>query len=482
MRRRVRLRSSAARGSFHGAVLAIGMIGATVLFLPSAVSAAAVPATSRLSPVPNPALVRTGPAAPVSEAAGAGSGRSWTQVNEITGASGGELGWSIAVNRGTLVVGAPSDNGGIGAAYVYTGSGTRWTEAAELTPTDGAANDFFGSAVAVKPGEIVVGAVCHSATSPSCEGAAYVFAGSGNTWTQQAELDDPGQATNDDFGSPLAFSGSSLLVGAPGESGSGAVFDYSSHHGRLTEASEVPDPASTAADEFGFDLAVHAKQMVVGAPGTTGNKGAAYVFDQVGGTWIEEATLTAGNGEGCSATCGSGPYYIFGDTFGAGVATRKGLVVVGAPGASYPTAEPDGVGPGTAYVFTGSGHSWTQQTELADPAEYTANNASPPGCNAYSSPCDALDEFGLQVALAGSNVVAAAPFDPQGFPNDGTGAAFVIPKVHGTLSNSNITKLMASDGEAGDQLGYAGLATIGKDIVIVGSPYSDDGGVYFFQS
>ena len=62
-----------------------------------------------------------------------------------------------------MVVGAPYDNGGVGAAYVYTGSGTNWTQAAVLAPLDGVSGDLFGYGVGIHgAGTIVAGAPCHS--------------------------------------------------------------------------------------------------------------------------------------------------------------------------------------------------------------------------------------------------------------------------------------------------------------------------------
>ena len=173
--------------------------------------------------------------------------------------------------------------------------------------------------------------------------------------------------------------------------------------------------------------------------------------------------------------------YVYGDYFGDAVAFNHSTILVGAPYASYPTPKPDGVGSGTAYVFTGSGATWTQKTELADPAEYTANDASPPGCTFYSDPSAAEDYFGFEATLLGSTVVVTAPYDSQGFPNNATGAAFAIPKSGGTWPFSSSTELTAGDGAPGDYFGWSGLTTIGKNILVVGSPYSPNGGIYFFR-
>ena len=459
------------------------MVGSLVVFVsPHEAGAAPAASAARLAPRPNPALVRAGGAAPVAGAASPRARHGWSQANEITGASGGLLGWSIAVSGSTMVVGAPYDNSGTGAAYVYTGSGTSWSEVAELTPTDGVNNDEFGVSVAITPGVIVVGAQCHSAGSPTCEGAAYVFTGSGSSWTQQAELDDPGQTANDYFGWPVVVSSNSILIAATGEDASaGAIFVYGLASSHWAKKAEITDPGNTAGDLFGFSTALSGKNLVVGAPGTTGSKGAAYVFRETRGGWIPKATLTASNSDGCSTTCGSEVGYVYGDYFGDAVAFDHSTILVGAPYASYPTPKPDGVGSGTAYVFTGSGATWTQKTELADPAEYTANDASPPGCTFYSDPCAAEDYFGFEATLLGSTVVVTAPYDSQGFPNNATGAAFAIPKSGGTWPFSGSTELTAGDGAPGDYFGWSGLTTIGKNILVVGSPYSPNGGIYFFR-
>jgi hypothetical protein len=63
----------------------------------------------------------------------------WTQANEISvGIS------AVAISGHTMVVGADGDNSNIGAAYVYTGSGSTWNRVATLTPSDGQDDDSFG--------------------------------------------------------------------------------------------------------------------------------------------------------------------------------------------------------------------------------------------------------------------------------------------------------------------------------------------------
>lgn len=88
------------------------------------------------------------------------------------------FGVSLALSGPTLVVGAPGDaacgNSAQGAAYVYTGTHSTWSQTAQLTASDGAPGDSFG-AVALSDTTIVVGAFNHAVDGNPSQGAAYVF-------------------------------------------------------------------------------------------------------------------------------------------------------------------------------------------------------------------------------------------------------------------------------------------------------------------
>jgi len=78
------------------------------------------------------------------------------QLQKISGPASSSFGSSLAMSQdGSIVVtGAPyktiGSNANQGEVYVYTKSGTSWSQSATLTASDGAANDLFGSTVAVK--------------------------------------------------------------------------------------------------------------------------------------------------------------------------------------------------------------------------------------------------------------------------------------------------------------------------------------------
>jgi hypothetical protein len=77
----------------------------------------------------------------------------------------------VAIAGTTAVVGAINANSGTGAAYVFTGSGSTWSQQAELAASNGAPNDQFGTSAAISGSTAVAGAP----GKKSGIGAAYVF-------------------------------------------------------------------------------------------------------------------------------------------------------------------------------------------------------------------------------------------------------------------------------------------------------------------
>jgi hypothetical protein len=136
------------------------------------------------------------------------------------GAFGGDdFGISVALAGGTAVLGAENHNAGDGAAYVFGQSGTTWSQEAELSGSDITRNSSFGSSVGLSGSTLLVGTGPNSA-SPA---AAYVFSGSGSSWSQVQEIKAPKSDTG--FWGPVAVSGKTALVGAQGANGNiGAAY------------------------------------------------------------------------------------------------------------------------------------------------------------------------------------------------------------------------------------------------------------------
>ena len=254
-----------------------------------------------------------------------GAGSAWTQQAELTASNGAaedQFGYSVAVSGTTVVIGAPfktvGSNVDQGRAYVFAQSGSTWTEQAELTASDGAEDDQFGYAVSASGKTAVIGV-------NTAQGAAYVFAQSGSAWTQQQELAPSDGAIGTYFGQSVAVSGTTALIGAPGRDtnnpNEGAVYVFVQSGGTWTQRQELTAADANQDDELGFSVALSGTMAVIGAPfktiGDNSRQGAAYVFEENGGTWTQQQELTASDG----AT---------GDFFGVAVGVSETTALVGA--------------------------------------------------------------------------------------------------------------------------------------------------------
>ena len=85
-----------------------------------------------------------------------------------------------------------------------------FAEDAKLTASDAAAGDFFGASVAISGDTIVVGAHLND-DAGSDSGSAYVFTRSGTIWTEQAKLTASDAAAGDFFGLQVAVSGDTVF-------------------------------------------------------------------------------------------------------------------------------------------------------------------------------------------------------------------------------------------------------------------------------
>jgi alpha-tubulin suppressor-like RCC1 family protein len=283
------------------------------------------------------------------------SGTTWTQQAYLK-ASNTEtvdrFGYSVSISGDTVVVGASQEDSAAtgvngnqadntaadsGAAYVFVRSGTVWIQQAYLKASNTGTAAWFGSSVAIDGDTVVVGAREEDNTAID-SGAAYVFVRSGTTWTQQAYLKASNTEASDFFGSSVAISGDTVVVGASQE-----------------------DSAATG---------VNGNQ----ADNTATDAGAAYVFVRSGSTWTQQAYLKASNTEAS-------------DRFGL-VAISGDTVVVGAhyedsaaTGINGNQADNAASSAGAAYVFTPGINTAPSLDNSGTPAltAVAANDSNPPG-------------------------------------------------------------------------------------------------------
>jgi len=314
---------------------------------------------------------------------------------EFTGAVGYGFAAAMSSDGSTAVVGQLGDSKFTdvpGVAHVLTFDDSVWTQQAELIAGDASYDMLFGNAVAASAdgNTVIVGdpGECGYGLDNCEHGAAYVFVRDGSTWTQQEELHG-----GPGFGGAVALSsdGSTALVGA-GLSGT-----------------------------YGFSYAVGGN-----APPT--------LFSRGGTTWTQEATFSAGGA--------SGEFDNFGHSVALSADGHTALI-------GDPTQDEEA---GAAYVFTGSGSEWTQQTELAGSDEVAGWN------------------FGASVALSAEGNIALV-----GAPAPGAGSAYVFAAGGSTWTQQS--ELTPDDAEVKSFDGWFGDAVAldsEGNVALVGAPWAEE--------
>ncbi len=382
---------------------------------------------------------------------------SMQELNKIMAsdaAANDHFGRNIAISGDTVVVGASAKDDGVtnsGAVYIYERniSSGLFEQKAKLTASDAAANDYFGSSVAISGDTVLVGAAWND-DNGSDSGAAYLFekpaTGGWVTATEDARFTASDAAANDHFGISVAISGDTVVIGADwdddnGASASGSVylFEKPASGGWTSSTENAKFTASDAAadDYFGKHVAISGDTVVVGAEGDNNATGAAYLFEKpASGGWIsttEKAKLTASDASED-------------DQFGISVAISGDTVVIGASG--------DNSASGSAYIFEKPVSGWISDTE---DAKLNASDAT------------MHDNFGYSVAISGDSVVVGA------WLNDDGGSAYLFEKpVSGWGNATENTKFRIADAELSDYFGFS--VAINGGTVVVGANQDDEGG------
>ncbi len=215
----------------------------------------------------------------------------WSSTPSVTlnGPTLSGFGWSVAVKRTTAIIGADTYfKGGVdgGAAFIYTEDADRWHKVRTLVdPTASAgAEDFFGFSVAIRRNVAIVGAERSGTTHL---GVGYIYTKGTTGWpsTPSVTLNDPGTASNDNFGTSVAISGSAetVFVGASNANDSGGVYTGTvsmytkgTSGWPSTPSVTLNDPGVGATAGFGNSIAVSGTTAIVGAAG--GGYGWAFLY------------------------------------------------------------------------------------------------------------------------------------------------------------------------------------------------------------
>ncbi|GAI98768.1 unnamed protein product, partial [marine sediment metagenome] len=160
-------------------------------------------------------------------------GATWTEEAKLTasdGVTGDKFGWSVSISGDYAILGAnqDDDNGlSSGSAYVFTRSGSTWIQQAKLLPSDGATYDYFGNSVSLDGDTAIIGARGDD-DNGDWSGSAYIFTRSGTNWTEEQKLLASDGVAYDYFGCSVSIDGEYAIVGVYGaddDKGSAYVFN-----------------------------------------------------------------------------------------------------------------------------------------------------------------------------------------------------------------------------------------------------------------
>ena len=340
------------------------------------------------------------------------------------------FGHSVAISGDYAIVGANAEDDGAsasGIAYIFnavTGSLIHTLR----NPESNKASNYYGESVSISGNYAIVGALYTDNSS----GKAYIF--NVTTGALVHNLTNPNAYSTpatDNFGRSVSISGNYAIVGAPFEDDSGGdqsgkAYIFNVTTGALLFTLNNPNAYSTsAADNFGYSVAVSGNYAIVGADyedspiGT--NVGKAYIFNVTTGALVYTLDHPAGANNrrfGYSVAISSdyaavgSPYsdavYVFnvntgsllqtfnnrnlsgtsnGDNFGFSVALGGDIVLVGAPG-----EDTNGNSAGVIYMY-----------------DITTASLILPGVFYLSTPAQA--NMGHSVSMSGRYAIAGAPYD-----------------------------------------------------------------------
>jgi hypothetical protein len=306
---------------------------------------------------------------------------------------------------------------------------------AELKGPDSNTLPQFGTSVAISGTTAVVGATGYGGAA----GLAFVFTKTATGWKQTAVLKGSDIAGGDRFGASIAISGTIVVVGAPSHGhDAGRAYLFTKTATGWKQAAELKAPRIVTGAFFGSSVTVSGRDVVVGAPGSVVDRtGRAYVFTKTATGWKQVAQL-------------KGSDTVAYDEFGHSVAVSGTTVVVSA------TDHADGAG--RVYVFVKSLKGWTQVAELK-------------GSDTVSLP---VDEFGWAVAVSGTTVVVGSPYHAGD-----AGRAYVFSRT--TKGWKQVAELRVSDAANNEQFGFS--VAVSGATAVVGAVFGgeDAGRAYVFR-
>lgn len=326
-------------------------------------------------------------------------GSFWRDAVKITAPDRQEFdlfGYSVSISGSVCAVGAPGEDhdqtgtgtsnttqsgyaSNSGAVYLYSFDGWNWSFLAKLTAPVREASDQFGTKVLLYGNRLIVSAPgedhdANEANVLSNSGSVYSFVLQNGSWVLEQKIVASDRALGDEFGHSLDFDGTTLAVGVrfadiSSNSNQGAVYTFTLGN-TWSQQAKITNSDGASNNLFGASVAVFGTKLASGSPGNLG-RGAAYTYNFVNGTWVNEQKLIASDIQSQ-------------DQFGECLSMYKDTLVVSAPGEDHDATGTSSSAlsqgflsnAGSAYVFYHAGSGWSQSQKLVPDSRAAQSNFS----------------------------------------------------------------------------------------------------------
>jgi len=374
----------------------------------------------------------------------------WLQLAELTASDGTKidnLGWSVAIDGNTVVVGAPDaqvgNNAFQGEAYIFVKPRSGWTnmtQVAKLTASDGKAGYQFGGSVAVDGDTIFVG----NGDLAFGTGGGYLFVKPAHGWKTRHET------------AKLACLGLVAVSSDTAVCGGGdaaAVYLKPKTGWKSTHMYDSLLVTTDGSKNTFSSIATDGDVVVIGAADSNNESDVAYLYVKPKAGWghlpdggrIQTQTAKLTPSDSASA-----PFNLFGFS----VSISGDTAAVGAPGVS------------AAYVFVKPATGWANMTQTAKLTTDTTDQGS---------------SLGMSVAVHRGTLVAGNPTGSIANNLEGEAYVFLKPASGWTTTSTFNARLTPSDDREFDQFGGA-LAISGQTILVGDTHFQimEPGAAYVF--
>ncbi len=286
-----------------------------------------------------------------------------------------QFGYAVDIDGNNAVVGANGIEGGSAYVFEKLNDGT-WKQVQKLKGSDTKDLDQFGGSVSIDGDIIVVGAswsdIKKGEYTYKDAGSAYVFKREGNKWNEIKKIQANDPFNEDQFGISVDVDDKTILVGAiwndfdvngkKRRQDAGAAYVFENQNGQWIQKQKLIHKDRKPFDLFGVSVSIDGNTALIGAyrQGFNSNNkdyiefaGAAYVFNKnAEGLWEEKQKLTANN-----RTAGS--------FFGYSVSLKNQIILIGAQEHKLDVHGGSSLrGSGAAYIFKNKGAAWEQSQKL----------------------------------------------------------------------------------------------------------------------